>query len=153
MTREVRTFAEGTLRWVQASGTGGWATASAPVSATVGFVQAGISFNSANNLVTIKDRGVPHHHKDIGNDPIEITFSYLQAVTANLPNPAQASGVSVAAVHMELRHADQELGGVSPTAQYHQFHMGAIISRGWTEGEEGNVFQDTWRFLTMTGPT
>ncbi len=68
MAREARVFAEGTLKWVQASGTGpAWATASAPASATVGFVQAGVSTNSAATIVTVKERGFPHHHKQVGS--------------------------------------------------------------------------------------
>ena len=60
MAREARVFAEGTLKWVQASGTGAaWGTASAPGSATVGFVQAGttttfVVLNLQTTLATIE---------------------------------------------------------------------------------------------------
>src|SRR5260221_11152280 len=99
MAREARVFAEGALRFVQASGTGGWNTASAPISALIGFVQVGANFNSAANMATVMERGVPHHHKKLGAAPIDLTFTYLQAVTANIPNPATASGVSTKQVH------------------------------------------------------
>lgn len=151
MSREARVFAEGSLRWVQASGINGWATASAPVSALVGFVQAGERFNSAANMAVIKERGVPHHHKKLGAEAIEIQFTYLQAVTANIPNPATASGVSTKQVHMEIRHQDDEVAAAS--AQYFQLMNGVRITQGWTEGENGNQLQETWRFLSMTGPT
>lgn len=151
MAREVRVFAEGALRWVQASGTGAWNTASAAATGLMGFVQAGTQFGSAATVVTVTDRGTPHHHKAIGVDPVEVQFTYLQAVTANMANPAQASGVSTKQAHFELRYQDNEVAAGS--AQYFQFMNGALLSRGWTEGENGNAFAETWRFLSMTGPT
>ncbi len=151
MSREARTFAEGALRWAQASGTGGWATASAAATALMGFVQAGMTMTSARRVETVMERGTPHHHKNLGADPVEVQFTYLQAVTANMANPAIASGVSTPQAHFELRSTDVE----SPTltAQYWQFMNGIMLRRGLTEGENGNQIQETWRFLTMTGPT
>ena len=152
MSREARVFAEGTLKWVQASGTGAaWGTASAPASATVGFVQAGTTTNSAATIVTVKERGYPHHHKQVGAEPIEIQFTYLQAVTANMANPATASGVSTKQVHFELRQQDNEVAAAS--GQYFQMWNCVLVSRGWTEGEEGNQYQETWNALGMLGPT
>lgn len=151
MSREARTFAEGSLRWVQASGTGGWNTASAPVSGLMGFVQAGANFQSARNMATVMERGRPHHHKFVSEDAPQIQFTYLQAVTASMANPATASGASTPQVHLELRATDTENPTV--TAQYWQFHNGVLLSRGWTEGENGNQIQETWKFLSMVGPT
>jgi len=152
MTREARIFAEGSLRWVQASGTGAlWATASAPGSALVGFVQAGVSHTSAQNVITVNERGRPHHHKIGGWEPIEVQFTYLQAVTANIANPATASGVSTPQVHLELRYQDNEVAAAS--GQYYQFYNCVLLSRGWTEAEDGNQYQETWRALGMLGPT
>ena len=152
MAREARTFAEGSLRWVQASGTGAWTTASAAPTALMGFVQAGANFNSGRGVVTVMERGSAHHHKVTTVEPVEISFTYLQAVTGNIPNPLTASGASVPAAHFELRSTDAEaLSG--PSAQWFQFHQGVMLSRGWTEGAEGNQLQETWRFLSMTGPT
>jgi len=148
---EIRVFAEGALRWVQASGAGGWATASAPQSALVGFVQAGLKANSAANIATVKDRGVPSHHKKIGFEPIEVQFTYLAGITANMANPATASGASTRQVHLELRSQVDELAAGS--AQYYQFMNGALLTRNFTEAENGNNLQETWRFLSMTGPT
>ena len=151
MAREVRTFAEGALRWAQASGTGGWATASAPATALVGFVQAGMTYNSARGVVTVMERGTAHHHKVTTVDPQEIQFTYLQAVTGNKAAPATASGASTPQVHLELKLTDTELPSV--TAQYFQFHNCVKVTEGWTEGENGNQWQETWRALSMIGPT
>lgn len=147
MSREIRIFAEGSFRWVQASATGGWKTASAAVTALVGFVQVGTNFESAATYAMVKERGQPHHHKSLGSDFIEAEFTYLQAVTANMPSAATASGVSTPQLHMELRHDVDELGG--GTAQYSQFMNGVMLSRGFNEGEEGNEVRDRWRFLSV----
>jgi len=151
MAREVRTFAEGALRWVQASGTGGWATASAPATALVGFVQAGMTYTSARGVVTVMERGTAHHHKVTTVNAQEFQFIYLQAVTGNKAAPATASGASTPQVHLELKITDTELPSV--TAQYFQFHNCVKVTEGWTEGENGNQWQETWRALSMTGPT
>lgn len=151
MAREVRTFAEGALRWVQASGTGGWNTASAPISALVGFVQAGTTLNSARDFTTVMERGIPHHHKFLGETPIEMQFTYLQAVTANIAKPATASGVSTPQVHIQIRSQDNEIAAAS--AQYWLLLNGVQLSVPWTEAEAGNTLQETWRFLSMIGPT
>jgi len=151
MSREARIFAEGSLRWVQASGTGAWNTASAAATGLVGFVQAGTTLNSAATIVTVKERGIPHHHKRAGSEVIEVQFTYLQAVTANMANPATSSGVSTQQVHFELRSQDNEVAAAS--GQYWQLHNCVLASRGWTEGEEGNQLQETWHALSMVGPT
>ena len=151
MAREARIFAEGSLRYIQASGTGGWVTASAAISALLGFVQAGMSYNSARGVATVMERGLPHHHKFTDSQPPEVTFTYLQAATANKLAIATASGVSTPQAHFELRHTDAEIAAAS--GQYFQFANGVKVSEGWTEAAEGNQWQETWRFLTMTGPT
>lgn len=151
--RETRVFAEGSLRWVQASGTGGWVTASAPQSALMGFVQAGLTFQSANNAITIMERGIPSHHKEIGKAPPTITFTYFHAVTANIPSRTvnTASGVTVKAAHFELKMNAVE--SANAAAEYYQFVHGVIMTEGFTEAENGNNYQETWQFLSMLGPT
>lgn len=151
MTREARTFAEGSLRWVQASGTGGWATASAAATALVGFVQAGTTFAQTTNFTTVMERGIPHHHKFLDEQPVEVTFTYLQAVTANMANPATASGVSTPQVHFQLRSQDNEIAAGS--AQYWLLMNCVKVPRTWTEAAEGNTLAETWRALTVIGPT
>src|SRR3990172_11831006 len=151
MAREVRTFAEGTLRWVQASGTGGWATASAALTGLIGFVQVGASFASAREYAQIRNRGVLHHHKFQSENASELTFTYLQSVAASGANPATASGASTPQAHFELRQNAAEDGAAS--AEYFIFMNGVMLSRGWTESEEGNQYAETWRFLSWIGPT
>lgn len=151
MSREVRTLAEGNLRWIQASGTGAWNTASAAASALVGFVQAGTNFVSAQGVTTIMERGTAHHLKRVSVDSVPVKFTYLQAVTANIANPAQSSGVSTPQVHFELKTTDTE--NAAATAQYFLFLNCVLESRGWTEGANGNQFQESWRALSVVGPT
>ena len=154
MPNEVRVFAEGSLRWVNASASGGgWVTAAAAVSSNgpIGYVQAGMSHTSATNRATVKDRGVPSHHKNIGREPVEVTFTFMEAITAN--NPAlqhvTAGGASLPLMHFEHKATATEDAG----ALYYEYLHGTMISDGWTEAEEGNAMQQTWRFLSMIGPT
>jgi len=151
--REVRIMAEGAMRWVVASGTGQtWGTASAPVTGLIGFVQAGGTFTQTRNVLTVKERGVPHHHKVLGREPIEFNMTFMQAVTANYPPTASTSqGASVPQVNFELMHTVSELGG--PTAQYHQFVNATFVSQQFTEPEDGNRYQQTWRAINYVGPT
>jgi hypothetical protein len=151
---EVRIFAEGRLGWVNASATaGGWVTAAGAVSSTgpMGYVQAGFQGASAARIVTIMDRGNPSHHKHGGKNPVEVTFEFLVAATANDPalNNVTAGGASLPLKHFELKMA----AGESTTAHYYQFHHGAKVDNTFTEGEDGNKHRQTWRFLSMTGPT
>jgi len=148
---EARTFAEGALRWVEASGTGGWTTASAAPTALVGFVLPGAAYRSARTVAAVLERDTPHHHKLLSNDPVEFQFTYRQAVTANRPDPATGSGASVPKVHFEIKTTIPEAPAF--TAQYFQFEHCAKIAEGWTETEQGNVWTERWRALSMTGPT
>jgi hypothetical protein len=154
MPNEVRVMAEGTLRWVAASASGGgWVTASAPVSSNgpVGFIQAGMSHTSATKRAPISDRGVPSHHKNIGREFGELTITFLEAITAN--NPAlfktTAGGASLPLIHIEHKATATEDG----SAIYRQYHHCTLLDDKWTEGEEGNQAAQTWRFLSMNGPT
>lgn len=149
--REVRVFAEGSLRWAQASGTGGWNTASAAPTALVGFVQAGLNAASAQTIVTVKERGQPAHHKVVGIEPIEVTFNYLLNLTANIVQPITAVGASTKQAHFELRINAPEDNATS--YMYYQFMNGVRESIGITEAENGDMLAEKWRFLTMTGPT
>lgn len=113
-------------------------------------MQAGLGAQSAQAFVTIKERGIPHHHKFVSKEPPQVQFTYLQAVTANLASPATASGASTPQVHFELKHVDAEAGA---NHHYFQFHNGVLMGRNVTEGENGNTIQETWTFLSMVGPT
>jgi hypothetical protein len=153
---EVRVFSEGALRWVQASGATAnpdWVTASAAPTALVGFVQVGTRETSGQTVTTIANRGIPDHHKVTQKDPIELQITFLEAVTAN--NPAlvmlTASGTTVPMVHMELKSDTKEVGATS--AIYRQYHFCALVTNQWSEADEGNQCQQTWRALKMVGPT
>jgi hypothetical protein len=150
--REARVFAEGSLRWAQASGSGlSWATASAAATGLLGFVQAGMSINSARDMLAVYDRGLPSHHKWMQSTMPEVTFTFLQAVTASMPPLAPtASGASVPMLHFEMKHDIDEIPG---SAHFWQFVGGVCLSNGFTENREGNTIQQTWRFLSYTGPT
>lgn len=154
MPNEVRVGAEGILRWVAASASGGgWVTAATPVSSMgpVGFVQMGQAHNSAAKRVTVKDRGVPSHHKNIGREPIEMTFTILEAITSFNPalQKATAGGASLPLLHFEHKATAAEDG----SAIYRQYHHCTLITDGWTEQEEGNQIKQTWHCLSMNGPT
>ena len=150
MPQEVRVLAEGSLRWVQSSGSAlTWQTASAPISGLLGFVQAGLSFNDINReYATVMDRGVPSHHKLVRTNPIEVTFTVLQGITADYPVLATASGHTVIEANLEFK-----MLGPEQSAQYYQFHKAVLVTRTLTEQDEGNQLAWTWRALSAIGPT
>ena len=154
---EARTYYEGALRWVQASGTGtlggtAFATASAPDSALVGFVRVGMSLTSARDVATIMERGKPSHHKGGAETPIEVQFTFLDAVTANKPpTNVTGAGASFPAVHFELKSDEPELGAAS--ARYIYLTQAALITDNWGDAEDGNTNQMTYRALKMHGWT
>jgi hypothetical protein len=149
---EIRVFPEGSLRWAQASGSGlSWATASAPLTALIGFVEPGLSVTSARDVLAVYERGKPSHHKMMQENMPEVTFTYKQAVSGNMPPMfSTASGASVPMTHFELKHDVDEQPG---SAEWFQFIGGVCLNNGYTEPADGNRFQQTWRFLTYTGPT
>ncbi len=151
MSREVRTYYEGELRYVQASGTGAWKTASAAITGLLGFVRAGLGYESAANVVTVMDRGIPHHHKVVGREPQEVTFEVLFGVTANYPAPATSSGVSTPQVHFELKMREEEIATASGI--YIQFHNAVKLSEGFGEAEDGDTWALRYRCLAINGPT
>lgn len=146
MPSEVRTFPEGTLRFVQQSGSGRtWATAATPVSGLIGYVRAGQSIASARTINTIMERGYPDHHKFGEATPPEWTFSFLQ--TGIIPTAVTGAGASVPMWLLEHRASAPENG--TQTGIFNQLMGGVIISQGWTENAEGNVFNMTIRGLAQ----
>lgn len=146
---EVRVMSEGTLRLVQGSGSGrSWATATSPVSALLAYVQS-FSFTSGQTITTIKERGIPDHHKVTEKNPIEVTFECLW--TGAFPAAVTASGVSIPHFHMEHKALAGEIGATS--GFYHQFYGAALENIQWTEQSEGNRISLTFRALAMNGPT
>lgn len=149
MSGEVRTFAEGELWWVQASGSGRtWATASAPASGFLAYVQAGMGYTSAQKFAVIKERGIPDHYKFTERDPIELSFQCLS--TGGMPSAASGSGASVPMLHLELRHERAE----NPASGYYeQFHGVPIQSLAFKENPDGNTIDFKSMALAMNGPT
>jgi hypothetical protein len=145
---EVRTMLEGSLRHVQASGSGStWATAATPVSGIFAFVRS-MSWTSAATLSTIKDRGRPHHHKIVGFDAVQVTVN--AAWTGGMPSAASGGGASVPMFHLEYRASAAE---TPTTGVYFQFHGVPIHNIQVSEGENEDTIQLTFVALAMNGPT
>lgn len=145
--REVRTQLEGELRWVQASGTGAWTTASGAATALAGFVQAGLSTNKVQNFNTMMDRGVAKHHKFGGAPAPEVTFTVLFGITANYPPQITASGMSVPAIHLELKMRQDEF--VTASGLYYQWLGCVPLSRQFGEAEAGDTLAFSYRALAV----
>lgn len=147
---EVRVKAEGTLRQVQASGSGrAWATAAAAPAAILAYVQE-FSVTSAQTITTIMERGVPDHHKVTQKAPIDVTFRCLW--TGGTPTALTSSGTTIPLFHLEHRASAAEIGNGS-TGMFHQFHGAALQSVQLQEADEGNSINLTYRCLAMVGPT
>ena len=146
---EVRVASEGSLWFVQASGSGRtWATASAPVSGLVAYVQS-FSHTSAITYTQIMERGIPDHHKFASKSPIDVTFTcqWTGAFTGMLT----ASGSTVPMMHLEHRASAAELG--SNSGVYHQYHGAVLTNIGFSEAAEGDTINLSFRALAMGGPT
>lgn len=144
---EVRTMREGTLRFVQASGSGNtWATAATPVSGLFGYVQS-FTWTSGQTVTTISERGTPDHHKVTNVEPIQLAFSTYW--TGTIPTAASGAGASVPMYHLEFRATAAELG-----SSYYVRAYGVVPqSIQFTEALEGDTLQWTCVALGMGGPT
>lgn len=153
---EVRILAEGTLRGVQASGSGRtWATASAPASGLYGYVQNGMSLTSAQTVTTIMERGIPDHHKISEKAAIKVSVSQLQIYQTGFSTPfvlATASGSTTLLQHMEWRISAAEVGA-GTTGMYYQFFGVLPESIKVTEDSKGNKLDFSFVCLGYTGPT
>lgn len=154
VNNEIFVHAEGALRFVQASASGGgasgarvWATASAPVSGTLAYVES-FSFTSGQTIQTIMDRGVPTHHKVTQRDAIQVTFNCLY--TGDFMAPVSASGATVPMWHLEFEAND---AGNGNTGRYVRFHGVAVQSMQFTENPQGDTLALTCVALGMLGPT
>lgn len=147
---ETRTFREGSLRWVQASGTGrAWGTAATPVSGIFGYVKS-FSITSAQTVTTISDRGTPDHHKVTEVAPIDVSVQFMwtgRSVTA-----VSGAGASVPMVHLEWRASAPEIGN-GTTGDFIQIHGVAMPSLQWTENADGDTVDLKLVALAMNGPT
>lgn len=148
---EPRNLPEGELRWVQASGTGGWATAATPVSGLVGYVQAGATFQQPQTFVPYFNRGTAGGFKFAQKPAGTMSFKVLFGITADYPPTAiTASGVSVPEVHFEFKQSTPE---DNRTAIWHQFRNCVNGGPKLTEQANGNEYDFSFQFLTMNGPT
>lgn len=147
---EVRIQSEGTLWFVQASGSGRtWATGGTPPSGLLGYVQQ-FSMTSAQTDTVIMERGIPDHHKITQKAPIDVSFTYLW--TGGRPTALTASGASVPMYHLEYRASAPEIGN-GTTGFYHQFMGAALVQTQLTEQAEGTQVVEQYRCLAMVGPT
>lgn len=156
MSGEIRVLAEGTLRGVQASGSGRtWATAASPASALYAFVQDGFTFNSAQTVIQVMERGTPDHNKVVEKQGIDVTLSQLVSYQTGQQTPFSiltASGTTVPMQHLEYKSLAGEIGN-GTTAMYYQF-MGVVPeSFKFTEAVKGNKMDLKFKCLAMTGPT
>jgi hypothetical protein len=152
MPQEIRVLSEGTLRWVQASGTGGWSTASAPASGLLGYVQAGFKFGQQEDFVPILDRGVPKHFKHVKQNVGKGQFKLLYGITADYPATAvTASGVSVPMVHLEWRANYTENG--TGSGLYWQLRNVVFGNPQITENDNGDDGVWDFQYLSQCGPT
>lgn len=150
MSREVRVQAEGSFSLVQASGVGtAWSTGATPPSARdIAFVDS-FSVTSAQQLVTQKERGRPHHHKIAGQEPIDVQLTCRW--TGGAFTALSSSGATVPMYHGEWKVAAPEMG--AGTARYMQFYGIAWDSVKYTENAEADTVDIQFRALGMNGPT
>lgn len=149
MGNEVRIASEGQLRYVPASGTGKvFATASGATPVLLGYV-TNVAYTSGQNVVTIMDRGNTDHHKVANKERIELSYTFLHAVTANFPDsPPSGSGASVPMYHYEIKLSTPEAPSV--TAQWMLFMGGATQQVQYTEADDGNTRAYTVPCLAMS---
>jgi len=149
---EARNALEGTLSWVQASGSGkSWLTASAPASGTLGFVE-NFRFTSALTREVIMERGIPSHHKLVSKQAIPVSFDVLWANTAEWPYAAlTASGSTTPMVHLELKMTAPETPAL--TGNYYMFFGWPVNSLDFTETTPANRLSFQGQALGMLGPT
>jgi len=153
---EVRILAEGTLRGVQASGSGRtWSTAASPASALYGYVQNGMNVTSGQTVTTIMERGIPDHHKISEKAPIKVSVSQMQVYQTGFATPmvlATASGSTTPLQHMEWRISAAEIGA-GTTGMYYQFYGVLPESVKITEDSKGNKLDFSFVCLGYVGPT
>lgn len=151
MSNEARVMAEGSLWWVQASGSGrAWATAATPKSGLMGLV-TDFSYSSAATITTIMERGTPNHHKVTERSRIEPSVSFLWTGTNALPSAETGSGASVPMFHLEFKAIRPE--DFAGSGYYYQFHGAALQSFDFKEAKEGDNLALKFACLAMTGPT
>lgn len=137
---EVFNHREGILSWVSASAnTSGWSTAaSSPSGIAVAFVRD-FTYNSAQTINTVMNRGVPHHHKKVDAQAITLDVTYGFSGGSGIPNYP---------VHAELF-----MSGANGASAFHQFHNMRRTTRDFSEVAEENTMADSFVALSMTEST
>lgn len=145
---EVRVQQEGSLMWVQQSGTGTtWATAASPNSGVFGFVRS-FTFTSGATVQQIAERGRPHHNKIVSFQPIQVTVS-CDWTGFNI-TALSGSGASVPMIALEWRASAAE---TPTTGRYVQFMGIPVNNIQYTENENADTQQYTFNALAIIGPT
>ena len=145
---EARNSTEGTLAWVQASGSGKtFATASAPASAVFGFAE-NFRFASAVDRAVIMDRGIPSHYKLNSRTVIDWSCDVLYANTGEWPMLwTTASGSTTPMGHLQLKMTAPEMG----SSLYYVLIGAALDSFEFTETTPANKLALKGRALAMSG--
>lgn len=148
---EARIQAEGSLWWVQASGSGRtWATAASPASGLMGLV-TDFSFTSGATVTTIMERGLPHHNKISERARIEPSVSFLWTGTHAMPSAVTGTGASVPMFHLEFKATRNEDGTGAGSGYYFQFMGAAMQSFDFKEAKEGDNITMKFACLAMSG--
>jgi hypothetical protein len=108
------------------------------------------SWTTAQNLAAVNDRGVPDHWKKLDTQPVQLSFTVNEALTAQMPNPSSGGGASVPLLHMEFKQSVPE--DAAMTGIYYQFMGVPFQSMQFNEGDQ-NTRQYTTQALAMNGPT
>lgn len=149
---EVRVGMEGSLSWVQASGSGRtWATATGPASGVAMAFITDFSFTSGQTITTIMDRGRPHHHKQTEVAPIDVSFSFNWTGQNAIPSATTGTGASVPMFHYEFKSTRNEDGSGAGSGYYYQFMGAAFLSTDFKEAKEGDTHAYKIRALAMSG--
>lgn len=148
---EVRNALEGSLAWVQASGSGtAWATASAATGRVFSYVR-NMSWTSGETIQAVMDRGIPTHNKLVNKQAIQVSCTVAYGATAEYPTNASGSGASVPMVHLELKQKAPEVG--SGSGVWYQFFGVPVSQLQFNEGDNENTLALTLNGLAMNGPT
>lgn len=146
---ETRNPREGTLRWVQGSGSGAaWATASAPTSGLIGYV-TNMTRTIAQTMEPVMQRGTPTHWKKVDDQAVALSWDLLWGVTGDYPVFASGSGASVPLLHLEFKAtAPEALAGI-----WEQYHGVVADSIALTETNPVNTQTWTCRALSACAST
>ena len=148
---EVRNLPEGILRWVQASGASGWATAATPASGTFGYVRPGMTFTQPHRFEPVFNRGQPGHFKFVRKEVGTLQFRLGYGITAEYPPTAiTASGVSVPQIHLEWEAQTPE---DTRTGIYWQFRNCTFLGPKVSEGEQEDEIDFQFQYISHNGPT